>query len=288
MTLTFGCVVLSQGTRPVELRRALDSLLSQRGAEIDVVVVGNGWVPTGQPAGVKTVALPRNDGIPAGRNAGVPHVRGQVLVFIDDDAWLSGPDVLSTMGALLSSEPSIGLIQPRFSDPDGRPTPRQWVPRLRVGDPARSSDVCAVFEAVVVVPRSVFDAVGGWAGSFFYAHEGIDLAWRVLDAGLRVRYLGDVVVHHRAGVSPQRHPYFYRFTSRNRVLLARRNLPVPVGVLYVTTWVVLTLVRAPGTSDRLRALQGFVEGFRAPSGPRRPMRWATVWRMTLLGRPPVI
>ncbi|MGY4966456.1 glycosyltransferase family 2 protein, partial [Streptomyces sp. 900105245] len=33
---------------------------------------------------------------------------------------------------------------------------------------------------------------------------------------------------------------------------------------------------------------GFVEGLREPAGERRPMRWRTVWRLTRLGRPPVI
>ncbi|MER6925031.1 glycosyltransferase family 2 protein, partial [Streptomyces spiralis] len=33
---------------------------------------------------------------------------------------------------------------------------------------------------------------------------------------------------------------------------------------------------------------GFVEGVGTPCPPRWPMRWSAVWRMTGLGRPPVI
>ncbi|NEB70713.1 glycosyltransferase family 2 protein, partial [Streptomyces fulvissimus] len=33
---------------------------------------------------------------------------------------------------------------------------------------------------------------------------------------------------------------------------------------------------------------GFKEGWTSSAGPRRPMRWRTVWRLTRLGRPPVI
>ncbi|WP_315973682.1 hypothetical protein [Glutamicibacter sp. M10] len=51
---TIGVVVLTMGNRPVELRRALDSLLSQSDVTIDAVVVGNGWDPTDIPAGIKT------------------------------------------------------------------------------------------------------------------------------------------------------------------------------------------------------------------------------------------
>jgi hypothetical protein len=68
----YGCVVLTQGHRPHELRLALESLLSQRGVGVDIVVVGNGWAPTGLPEGVRGLALPENVGATAGRNAGSP------------------------------------------------------------------------------------------------------------------------------------------------------------------------------------------------------------------------
>ncbi len=70
----YGVVVLTMGNRPAELAAGIDSLLAQRDVTLDVVVVGNGWSPSGLPAGVKTCGLPENVGIPAGRNAGVPLV----------------------------------------------------------------------------------------------------------------------------------------------------------------------------------------------------------------------
>ena len=54
----FGVVVLTQGKRPNDLHRALESLLAQRGVRIDAVVVGNGWQPTDLPQGVRALALP--------------------------------------------------------------------------------------------------------------------------------------------------------------------------------------------------------------------------------------
>ena len=83
----FGCVVLTTGSRPDDLRRGLQSLAIQEGVELDVVVVGNGWQPEGLPAGVR--GIERVDtGIPAGRNAGIPEVGGELVFFLDDDASL--------------------------------------------------------------------------------------------------------------------------------------------------------------------------------------------------------
>ena len=104
-----GVVILSQGHRPETLAEAIDSVLHQS-VSTDVVVVGNGWVPQGLPAGVRSLALPENIGIPAGRNRGVPEVTGQYLFFLDDDEQIPSETFLADAIALLGSE--IGLLQP--------------------------------------------------------------------------------------------------------------------------------------------------------------------------------
>ncbi|MCW2967313.1 MAG: glycosyl transferase, partial [Solirubrobacteraceae bacterium] len=110
MTPRFGCVVLTTGSRPEELARALASLQAQEGVELDVVVVGNGWEPEGLPPGVRGVGLAEDRGIPAGRNAGVPHTSGELLFFLDDDAALAEPDALAHVAGLLTSGEGIGLV----------------------------------------------------------------------------------------------------------------------------------------------------------------------------------
>ena len=280
-------MVLTQGRRPGELRRAVESLLRQQDVEVDVAVVGNGWTPTGLPDGVRGVALDEDAGIPAGRNAGVPHVGGDLLFFLDDDAGLADADALARVQGKFAADPSLGLVQLRIV-PDGPgPAAREWVPRLRIGDPARSSDVTHVWEGAVAMPRRVFDEIGGWPGDFRFVHEGVDLGWRVMDAGYRVRYVGDVVATHPP-YRPARNEYGYYFGARNRVWLARRYLPLPLGVLYVASFVLRALPRLR-TLDRLRrAARGYRDGMRGPCGPRRRLRARTLLRMTLLGRPPVI
>ena len=96
---SIGCVVLTAGRRPDDLRAAVESLQRQRGVETDIVVVGNGWRPAGLPGGVRGVHVEVDEGIPAGRNAGVAHVRGDVLFFLDDDASLRDDDALARVAA---------------------------------------------------------------------------------------------------------------------------------------------------------------------------------------------
>jgi GT2 family glycosyltransferase len=140
------------------------------------------------------------------------------------------------------------------------------------------------------MPRRVFDEVGGWPGEFEFVHEGVDLAWRVMDAGFRVRYAADLVVLHPMPVpAPSRHGYSRYYGARNRVWVARRHLPLPLAVAYVASFAVRTLpllLRSPG--DIRPALRGYLDGMRRPCGQGRKLRLRTLLRMTRAGRPPIV
>jgi GT2 family glycosyltransferase len=283
-----GVVVLTQGRRPAELDRALSSVLAQRDVRTDVVVVGNGWQPAGLPDGVRGMALPDNIGIPAGRNAGVPHVTGDLILFLDDDAALPDRGLLSEATRRFEADARLGLVQPRVDAADGGAPPRRWTPRMRVGDRRRPSAAFSVWEGAVVIRRAAFDAAGGWPARFFYAHEGVELAWRVWDAGYTVRYAGDLAAEHPV-IAPTRHADFYRLNARNRVWLARRNLPWAVGLPYVASWTALQVLRSARRPATLRPwFRGWWEGWRTTPGARRPLKWNTIARMSRYGRIPVI
>lgn len=285
---TVGVVVLTQGTRTDDLAHGIRSIEVQQDVDLDVVVVGNGWQPIGLPDGVRALGLSENLGIPAGRNRGAAEVRGDYIFFLDDDASIPDARFLANCIALVSAQPQIGLIQPRLDDPTGIESPRRWIPRIRKGDPRQSSNVFSCLEAAVFLPRPVFDAAGGWADEFFYAHEGIELAWRVWDQGKRAWYAGDLEANHPV-VQQTRHTEYYRLNARNRVWLARRNLPLPLIPIYVGAWTGIQLLRWWRMPAVLRAwFAGWREGWRENPGERRPLRWRTVVRMTRAGRPPVI
>jgi GT2 family glycosyltransferase len=284
---TWGCVVLTQGGRPEMLDRAVRSLLRQRDVQVEVVVVGNGWRPEGLPRGVKAVHLERDEGIPAGRNAGVPAVGGELLFFLDDDAEIVDDDALKRVGALLGGE--AGLVQLRVEPRDGGRRSSDWSPRVGGGDPLRSGEVTAVWEGAVAMPRELFERVGGWPAEFRFVHEGVDLAWRVMEAGHRVHYAGEVaVLHPSPPANPTRHAYSTYYGARNRVWLARRHLPLPLGVLYGATFLLRAWPRMGSARERQALLRGYRDGLRGSAGPRRPLSASTLWRMTRAGRPPVI
>lgn len=290
--MRLGAVVLTMGNRPAELRALLDSVAAQHGDPIEIAVVGNGSPLPELPEGVRTVELPENVGIPAGRNVGIEAfgpggTEVDVLLFLDDDGLLARQDTAELCREAFAKDPELGIISFRIADPDTGETQRRHVPRLRAADPLRSSRVTTFLGGANAVRTKVFDEVGGLPGDFFYAHEETDLAWRALDAGWLIDYRSDMVLFHPT-TAPARHAVYHRMVARNRVWLARRNLPVPLVVVYPAVWFLLTLARRPSRPALRAWLGGFREGWASPCGPRRPMKWRTVWRLTRLGRPPVI
>ena len=173
-------------------------------------------------------------------------------------------------------------------DPDGGPGARWHVPRLRAGDPERSSVVTTFLGGACAIRRSAYLEAGGLPDLFFYGHEETDLAWRLMDRGYRLEYDATARMCHHA-LPNARHSTFRRQDGRNRVLLARRNLPWPLAAVYLADWMALTVARERGKRGSLRPwFAGFAEGWRTDPGPRQPISLRTAWRMANAGRPPVI
>ncbi|MFE3946017.1 glycosyltransferase family 2 protein [Streptomyces sp. NPDC059118] len=290
--MKLGAVIITMGNRPDELRALLDSVARQDGDRIEVVVVGNGAPVPDVPAGVRAIELPENLGIPGGRNVGIEAFGPSgadvdALLFLDDDGLLPLTDTAELCRQAFEADPELGIISFRITDPDTGVTQRRHVPRLRAADPLRSSRVTTFLGGANAVRTEVIAQVGPLPGQFFYAHEETDLAWRALDAGWLIDYRADLVLNHPK-TAPSRHAVYHRMVARNRVWLARRNLPAPLVPVYLGVWLLLTLVRRPSGPALKAWLGGFREGWSTPCGTRRPMKWRTVWRLTRLGRPPVI
>lgn len=279
-------VILTMGDRDVELRQAVESIASQ-GAGGEILVVANGEAVSGLAftPPVTVTALDHNVGVPAGREIGVAAADAPIVGFLDDDAVLLHSDAASRILEEFASDPLIGAVTLRIVDEDGR-TARRHVPRFGETGHDRSGDVVTFLGGASAIRREAYERAGGYWGDLFYAHEELDLAWRMHDLGYKVRYLADVQVAHPA-TPISRHPDGWWRTGRNRVMIARRNLPWVIAVPHVIIWLIAGWLRAPVGSCRRRYRQGWWAGWHA-SVPRHPMRWRTVWRLARMGRPPIV
>lgn len=285
-----GVAVLTMGDRMPDLLALLASVATQDEPAARVVVVGNGAALEGLPEGVTVVELEENLGVAGGRNVAWRHLRESgdvdVLVDLDDDGLLIQTDVFRRIADLYEADRRLGIVSFRIADETGA-TQRRHVPRLRAGDPMRRGLTTTFLGGGHALSMPMLEETGPWPDAFFFTHEETDLAWRAVDRGWDILYEPQLVLQHPK-TSPARHAVYYRMTARNRVWLARRHLPALLVPVYLGVWMALTVARTRSVEGLRAWFAGFAEGVRRSGGPRQPMRWRTVWRLTRLGRPPVI
>lgn len=158
------------------LNEAIDSVLQQDYANIELIVVDDGSTDNSpkilEQYGDKiTVIFQQNSGPAAARNTGMRVAKGDFIAFNDsDDIWLPGK--LSAQIALLQSAPEIGLCytgwivwdqqQPLSQILQSRPviSPQQQVPELSGWLYLKLLAVCYIHTTTAVFRKDILQNVG--------------------------------------------------------------------------------------------------------------------------------
>jgi N-acetylglucosaminyl-diphospho-decaprenol L-rhamnosyltransferase len=222
-----------------DLPACLDSLQRHAtGIEYEVVVPDNASTDrtpelvADRYPWVQLLARARNDGLSAAINEGVAASSGEYIAVLNPDTRIES-DVLAPLAQYLREHTDVGIVAPKLLNEDGtiqfscRAFPgygtvlfnrysliTKLLPRNRLSsrylmsdfDHSTTRDVDWVSGAALMMPRRVFDEVGGWDSGFFMFNEDVDLCRRVHDAGYRVVYKPDVAMYHQIGVTKSTSP----------------------------------------------------------------------------------
>jgi GT2 family glycosyltransferase len=226
-------VIILSWNRRQDILDTLEHLRLQTYRDYEVVVIDQAS-DDGTPEAVaqrfpevRLVSLDRNLGVPGGRNVGVEHARGELLVFLDNDAFLE-PEGLDKLVAKFDAEPAVGILGCRIENFfTGEMDHGSWVyPKNRKGDYEREFETYTFAGGGSAMRRRTFDEAGGyWADLFMYWEE-CDLSLRAMKAGHRLLYFPSVVVRHRT--SPEKRLPTGRslaMTLRNSLWTNWRSLP---------------------------------------------------------------
>ena len=71
----------------------------------------------------------------------------------------------------------------------------------RVETAERSAEVFGVCGAACLMPKPVFEELGGFDEDFFASHEDVDLSYRARLRGYRCRYVADAIVRHHGSAT---------------------------------------------------------------------------------------
>ena len=139
-----------------------------------------------------------NKGPATARNLGIRHASGEIILFIDDDCIADQNWV--TELARGYQDPSVGGVAGRikFVPSDDNIANRMAAQSNGRGQPIEPDGGIAFFiTANASFKREVLDQMGGFDETFPHAvHEDVDLTHRVKQAGWKLLYSDDAVVHH--------------------------------------------------------------------------------------------
>jgi GT2 family glycosyltransferase len=273
------------------LDACLNAAAAQNGVSTETILVDNAsndgtvaYVRERFPQ-VRVIALPENRGFAGGNNAGVREARGRFIALLNNDA-VPEPDWLEALLAGLNEDDGFALVTSRIvymHDPgvidsagDGMLAAGGAFKRhhgASVELARESAEVFGVCGAACLMPRRVFDELGGFDEDFFVSHEDVDLSYRARLLGYRCRYVANAVVHHHGSMTIGRVSGFAIFQGqRNLEWLYVKNTPMTLllttlpshmlymaaaGVHFARGGALLTFVRA-----KLAAVAGLPRALR--------------------------
>jgi GT2 family glycosyltransferase len=269
-------VVLVTRDRPAELQRALESVVRSPDGGREIVVVDNG---SGDPdavaaaaahaaPGARLIRLAANTGVSAARNLGAREARGDVVVFLDDDAEFTDPAGIARAERAFAARPRMGILAARIVREGGRIVRAEFPSRhlWRADAPGRAPYFCG---CAFAVRRAAFEALGGFDEAFFFALEELDLSFRAAAQGVEIGYEPGFEALHRPSRSGRESGGWFYHGMRSRCLLARKNLPVAAAMSHMGVWIAYLLVRGVGAGQGGAAVRGLVDGVRDARRARR-------------------
>jgi GT2 family glycosyltransferase len=244
MSLPTATVAIITYERPAFVARCIDHLSAQTHTPIEVIVVDSS--PDDETARLvrehfPTVAYEACDAgmgaMATARNIAYRRASGEVLAFIDDDAfaepaWLErllvfydDPVVGAVGGRQIRRQP--GEIEEGV-DAIGQLRPDGTITGNFAADPGRPVSVDHLLGANMSFRRSVLDRIGGIHDGYrgTCVREETDLCLRVAHAGYRLVYTPDAVVEHLAApyAKGQRFDLRYAYwAQKNHLIVLIRN-----------------------------------------------------------------
>lgn len=178
------------------LGETIDSVLAERWEPLEIIVVDDGSddrsveIAEGFGSPVRSIRRPHS-GLAATRNAAIAAARGEFLLHLDGDDLLAPGSIARRMAAF-ADDPGLEIVVGRlacFFSPE-----LDADRRARLQLPAEPQQ--GHLPGASIIRANAFQRYGGLDEQFSTV---TDLDWfvRAKQAGARLRYLPDVVVHRR-------------------------------------------------------------------------------------------
>jgi GT2 family glycosyltransferase len=224
--LSFVILTWNSGKTIENCLERIDTICRGQGIDFEIFVVDNGSSDStvdiisssAAHMPIELIRLQKNMGTTRTRNMALKKCRGDMVCVMDSDAALLEGDLTSLL-AMLRSDPTIGILAPKllYSDGTVQNSVRRFpsmlgkfrkIPSIVLKHPVPEDDLYEgfPFESVTRVDyaisacwffrRELLDAIGYLDEHIFYSPEDVDFCIRARKAGREVVYYPFVTVLH--------------------------------------------------------------------------------------------
>lgn len=192
-------VVITTYNRVSTLPRAIESVLTQRGVDFELIVVDDGSTDQ-TPTFLNQISDPRvtwirrdNGGLSAARNTGIAQASGDWVTFLDDDD-LALPGWLSGFSELIDDRAGMVCCSAEYCDSEG--TRYHTAHPIPMG-PLFDNVTGLLLAGAFAVRADVLRSIGGYDELLTCSHQtelGLRLVPALLEQGLHTRNTDSVLV----------------------------------------------------------------------------------------------
>lgn len=167
---------------------------------------------------VKFINLTENTGFAKANNIGASHARGECLIFLNPDTEVTPGSLIKLYDFYLNHK-NVGALSPRLLNPDNSIQPSCFRFPSTIGavkefwlkqpgsflkyypDSSQPTKVDCSVGACVLIPKKIFEKIGGWDERYFMFFEDIEMGRQLKLSGLDFWYLPESTVKHIHGAS---------------------------------------------------------------------------------------
>jgi GT2 family glycosyltransferase len=227
---------------------------------LELIVVDNGstdgtaeWIRSAWPD-VVLVRASENLGFAEGTNLGARAARGELLVFLNNDA-AAQPGMLRALVASAIADPGAAAVAARILEWEGDRVEfggsglsvmglgfqhSSWHPTFR--ETPAGGEIPFACGAAMLVRAEAFRELGGFDAAYFAYYEDVDLGWRMWQSGRRIVYAPEAVIRHRRHATAARrsdrwrHFHWYRNALQTLVKNSETRYLGRLLPLTLATW----------------------------------------------------
>jgi GT2 family glycosyltransferase len=260
-------LVLATYNRAEQLQRTLRNVLAHAEGLECIYVVNNGSTDGTRQVldeitdgRICAVHNERNLGAAAGKNVGLRRSTADVIIVIDDDAEFCTANPVCEVIRAFEDDPKLAVVQFKIINHSSQRVLKMEFPGRDVAVEADKSFFIGYFiGAGHAIRKAALDRVGYYPDDFGpYAHEEVDLSYRTVEGGYRMRYVPAVAVRHMkdpGGRIGKTDVLFWMLY--NRLVMTWKYLPWPYSSVNNVLWSVKTALDSRSLRVPARAWREF-------------------------------